>query len=127
MSIEATRLTIALRQAEEAMDKVSDRFNDARDRVARAVANARLKRTEAAHAAADRAREAMATINERRGEVAERLKAASTAFKEQHKMDLDLHKREQALKDALQRAEDKFLRAYDRRVARRGKKRRARK
>ncbi len=124
MSIEATRLTLAVRQAEEAMEKVSGRLADARDRVARAAMTARLKRTEAAHAAADRAREAVTAINERRLEVTDRLKAASDAFRDQHKMDLDWHKREQALKDAVERFEEKFLRAYDRRVARRGKKRR---
>jgi hypothetical protein len=99
-------------------------LSDARDRVSRAAATARLRGSESAHDAADRAREAVAAINERRVEVTERLKAASDAFKEQHKADLDLHKREQALKDALARTEEKFLRAYDRKVARRGKKRR---
>jgi hypothetical protein len=124
MSIEATRLTIVLRQAEEAMDKVSGRLADARDRVARSAMVARLKRSETAHAAADRAREAVAAINERRVDVTERLKAASAAFKEQHKTDLDWHKREQAVKEAVARFEEKFLRAYDRKAARRGKKRR---
>jgi hypothetical protein len=123
MSIHATRLTIALRQAEGAMDKVSNRLVDARDRVARAAMTARLKRSETAHAAADRAREALAAINERRVEVTDRLKAASDAFKGQHKTDLDWHKREQAVKEALERFEEKFLRGYDRKVARRGKKR----
>ncbi len=124
MSIETARLTIAVRQAEEAMGKVSDRLADARDRVVRAAGTARLRRTEAARAAADRARDAVAAINERRLEVTDRLRAASDAFKEQHKIDLDWHKREQALKDSLERYEEKFLRAYDRKVARRGKKRR---
>ncbi len=124
MSIEAARLTIAVRQAEEAMGKVSGRLADARDRVVRAAGTARLRRTEAARAAADRARDAVAAINGRRLEVTDRLKAASDAFKEQHKIDLDWHKREQALKDSLERYEEKFLRAYDRKVARRGKKRR---
>ncbi len=106
------------------MGKVSNRLADARDRVVRAAGTARLKRTEVARAAADRARDAVAAINERRLEVTDRLKAASDAFKEQHKIDLDWHKREQALKDSLERYEEKFLRAYDRKVARRGKKRR---
>ncbi|MCZ6665768.1 MAG: hypothetical protein O7B81_10715, partial [Gammaproteobacteria bacterium] len=73
MSIKATRLTLALRQAEEAMEKVSGRLTDARERVARAATTARLKRTEAAHAAADSAREAVTAINERRLEVTDRL------------------------------------------------------
>jgi hypothetical protein len=124
MSIKATRLTLALRQAEEAMEKVSGRLTDARERVARAATTARLKRTEAAHAAADSAREAVTAINERRLEVTARLRAAGDAFKEQHKTDLDWHKRGQALKDAVERFEEKFLRAYDRKAARRGKKRR---
>jgi hypothetical protein len=113
-----------MKQAEDAMETVTGRLTDAKDRVARAVMTARLKRSEAAHAAAGRARETLAAVHNRRVEVTDRLKAATDAFKERHKMDLDLHKREQALKDALQRAEEKFLRAYDRRVARRGKKRR---
>ncbi len=106
------------------MDKVSGRLTDARDRVGRAVMAARLKRSETAHAAADKAREAVAAINERRAEVTARLKAASAAFKEQHKTDLNWHKREQAVKEAVARFEEKFLRAYDRMAARRGKKRR---
>ena len=55
-------------------------------------------------------------------EVTARLKAASEAFKEQYKVDFDLHKREQAVKDALEHYQEKFLKAYDRKVARRGKK-----
>ncbi len=106
------------------MDKVSGRLSDARDRVARAAMTARLKRSETAHAAADRARDAVAAINERRVDITDRLKAASAAFKEQHKTDLDWHKREQAVKEAVARFEEKFLRAYDRKAARRGKKRR---
>ena len=124
MSIEASKLTIAVRQAEEVMEKVSSRLGNAKDRVARAAMSARLKQTEAAHEAADRARGAVAAINERRAEVTARLKAASDAFKEQHKTDLDWHKREQAMKDALERYQEKFLKAYDRKVAKRGKKRR---
>lgn len=124
ITLEATRHAIALRQAEDAMHKVTARLSDTKDRVTRAVIAARLSGSESAHAAADRAREALASINARRVEVSDRVKAAGNAFKEQHKMDLDLHKREQALKDALARAEEKFLRAYDRTVARRGKKRR---
>jgi hypothetical protein len=83
-----------------------------------------LKGSDTAHAAAARAREAVASISERRADVTERLKAASAAFKEQHKTDLDWHKREQAVKEAVARFEEKFLRGYDRKAARRGKKRR---
>ncbi len=108
------------------MEKVSDRLADARDRVTRAAITARLKQTEVARAAADRARDAVAAINERRLDVTARLRAARDAFMEQHKIDLDWHKREQALRDALERYQGKFLRAYDRTVARRGKKRRKR-
>jgi hypothetical protein len=123
MSIEATRLTITLRQAEDAMDKMTARLTEAKDRVARAAMTARLKQTEAAHTAADRAREGVASLNARRGDIMGRFKAARDAFKEQHKFDLDLHKREQALKDLIARTEEKFHRAYDRKVAQRGKKR----
>ena len=106
------------------MDKVSNKLADARDKVARASANARLKRTETAHAAAASAREAVTAVNDRRLEVTARLKAATDAFKEQHKSDLDWHKREQAVKEAVQRYEEKFLRMFDRKAAKRGKKRR---
>ena len=106
------------------MDKVSSKLVNAKDKVARAAVSARLKRTEAAHAAAASARETAAAVNERRLEIAARLKAATDAFKEQHKSDLDWHKREQAVKEALQRYEEKFLRTFDRKAAKRGKKRR---
>ncbi len=125
MSIESTRLSIAVRQAEEAMEKLSDRLANARDRGARAAMTARLKRTEAARAAADSARNAVAAIDARRVGITARLRAARDAFKEQHKGDLASHKRAQALKDALEHYEERFLKAYDRKVARRGKKRRS--
>ena len=104
------------------MDAVTERLADARERVADAARTARLKRTEAAHAAVDRAREAVARFDERRKALGERLRKARDEFREQHKFDLDWHKREQALKDALERYEEKFLRAYDRRVKKRRKK-----
>ena len=120
MSIQSTQLAIAVRQAEEVLEQASSRLADARDRVARAAMTARLKRTESAHLVADRARDAVAAINVRRMEVTARLRAVHDAIKEQHKMDLDWHKREQALKDALERYEE-ILRAHDRRVARRAR------
>lgn len=52
----------------------------------------RLKRSETARVAADWALEAVTVINARRVEITERPKAASAAFKEQHKPDLDWHK-----------------------------------
>ncbi len=117
MSNEATRLAIAVRETEQVLEKTSKQLADARERVARAATTARLKRTQAAHAAADRAREEVALVNERRVNVGIRLREAHDAIGEPHKADLDWHKLEHALKEAIGRYEE-ALKASDRRVDR---------
>ena len=91
----------------------------------RAAMAARLKRTEAARATAAGARNAIAAIDERRVKITARLRAARDAFKERHKVDVASHKRAQSLKDALERYEEKFLKAYDRKAGRGRKKKRS--
>ncbi len=117
MSNEATRLAIAVRETEQALEKTSKQLAEARERFAHAATTARLKRTQAAHAAADRAREAVALVNERRVNVGIRLREARDAIGEQHKADLDWHKLEHALKEAIERYQE-ALKACDRRVDR---------
>ena len=87
-----------------------------RERVERAVATAESKRTLAAHAAADRAREAVALINERRLHVATRLREAREAIRDELGEELDTLER--ALKESVERYEE-ALKANERRVPRR--------
>ncbi len=126
MSNEGTRLAIAVRETEQALEKTSKQLAEARERFARAATTARLKRTQAAHAAADRAREEVALVNERRVTVGIRLREARDAIGEQHKADLDWHKLEHALKETVERYGE-ALNASDRRVdrAREGRNRQA--
>ncbi len=126
MSNEATRLAIAVRETEQTLEKTSKQLADARERVARAATTARLKRTQAAHTVANRARETVALINERRVNVGIRLREARHAIGEQHKADLDWHELEHALKEATECYEE-ALKVSDRRVdrAREGRNRQA--
>lgn len=117
MSDEATRLAIAVHEAEQALDQASTQLTEARGRVAGAAATARLKRTQAAHMVATRAREEVAQINERRLNVGIRLRDARDAIGKHHKADPDWHALEHALKGAIERYEE-ALRASDRRVNR---------
>ncbi len=125
MSDEAAALSIVVHQTEQILEKASDRLADARERVVRAAETAHLKGTRAALAVADRAREEVAAVNERRLEVVICLRAARDAIGEQHDADVDWSKLEQALKEAIARYE-KILRSHDRRVDRRGRERRNR-
>ena len=124
-SDEATRLAIVVQQTEQALEKASKRLADARERVVRAAETAYLKRTQAALAAADRAREEVTAVNERRLEVAICLTAARDAIKAEHDADADWNKLEQALKEAMERYE-KALKSSDRRVDRKARERRNR-
>ena len=124
-SAEAKRLAIVVQQTEQALEKASNRLADARKRVVRAAETAHLKRTQAALAAADRAREEVAAVNERRLEVAICLTAARDAIKEEHDAEADWNKLEQALKEAMERYE-KVLKSSDRRVDRKARERRNR-
>lgn len=110
-------LSAAVREIEQALERASERLADARERVAHAGTTARTKRTPSAYAAADRAREAIALINESRIEVTARLMAARDALKEPSGAAPDVKALEAALRDALARYEA-FLAAFDRRVAR---------
>ena len=124
-SAEAKRLAIVVQQTEQALEKASNRLADARARVVRATETAHVKRTQAALAAADRAREEVTAVNERRLEVAISLTAARDAIKDEHNADFDWNKLEQALKEAMERYE-KVLKSYDRRVDRGARERRNR-
>ncbi len=124
-SDEATRLAIVVQQTEQALEKASKRLADARERVVRAAETAYLIRTQAALAAADRAREEVTAVNERRLEVAICLTAARDAIKEEHNADADWNKLERALEEAMGRYE-KILKSSDRRVDRKARERRNR-
>jgi hypothetical protein len=117
MRSEAAWLAIAVRETEEVLEKTSKQLADARERIARAATTARLKRTQAAHAVTDRAREEVALVNECRVNVAIRLREAHDAIGEQHKASFDWHKLEHALKEAIERYEE-ALKSSDRRVDR---------
>ena len=101
---------------EEILEKGTRQLADARERVERAVATAGSKRTVAAHAAADRAREAVALINERRLHVATRLREAREAIRDELGEELDALER--ALKESVEHYEE-ALKANERRVPRR--------
>jgi len=117
MSNEATRLAIAVRETEQVLEKTSKQLTDARERIARAATTARVKRTQAAHAVTDRAREEVALVNKCRVNVAIRLREAHDAIGEQHKAGFDWHKLEHALKEAVERYEE-AIKASERRVDR---------
>ena len=112
----ATRLSDTVREVEEILEKGARQLADARERVERAAATANRKRTLAAHAAADRAREAVALVNARRMDVATRLREARDATRDE--LDTDLETLQRALKEAVEHFEE-ALKANDRRVPRR--------
>ena len=114
----AAQLSGTVREVEAILEKGARQLADARDRVDQAVATAGSKRTLAAHAAADRAREAAALINECRLHVATRLREAREAIRDEHDADLDMESLERALTESVERYEE-ALRANERRVPRR--------
>lgn len=124
-SVEAKRLAKVVRQTEKTLEKASRQLDDARERVASAAMTARTKRTIAAHAVVSRAREGLASINERHLAVITRLRAAREAIAKPHTTGLDWDAHTQSLKDALERYEE-ILNQHDRRVRGRAADRRKR-
>ena len=124
-SADAARLGIVVDQTEQAIEKASKQLADARERVERAEETARVKRTGAALAVADRAREEVAMVNKHRLDAVIALNTARDAVGGTHEGNVDWDALEQALKEALDRYQE-VLRTHDRRVHRRARERRDR-
>ena len=125
VNAEATRLGIVVEKSEQALEKASKQLADARERVARAEETARLKRTGAALAVADRARDDVAVVNKHRLDVVIALRIARDAVSGADDGRIDWDALEQTLNEALERYEE-VLGSHDRRVHRRARERRNR-
>ena len=123
LSAQAAHLGTAIEKTEKALDKTSRLLADARERVVRTAETARLKRTEAALAVADRAREEVAVVNKHRLDVVIALRAAREAVGGAHDTGVDWDALAQALSGAVERYEE-VLESHDRRVRRRGREQR---
>lgn len=113
------RLTARLQKAEDGLKSIKVRQEMMKQRIQKAALQARKAKTEKAKLAVDRAKLAFQGVTERKGVAEVRVRDISRTLTLQLRTDTAEAKRQAALHTAVATFKIKFLKDYDRRIARR--------
>lgn len=115
------RLTARLQKAEDGLKSIKVRQEMMKQRIQKAALQARKAKTEKAKLAVDRAKLAFQGVTERKGVAEVRVRDISRTLTLQLRTDTAEAKRQAALHTAVATFKIKFLKDYDRRIARRAR------
>lgn len=115
------RLTARLQKAEDGLKSIKIRQEMMKKRVQKAALQARKAKTDKAKLAVGRAKLALQGVTERKGVAEVRVRDVRSTLTLQLRKDTAEAKREAALHTAVENFKIKFLRDYDRRIARRAR------